>query len=140
MQILTPTGYRNIEDCAVGDEVSAFAEGNGAPIVSTIDRIIPMTAAYPGLGPTPIEYNENGAPIAWEPGEGFKWYKINDQYVVFQEQSVWRVDRGDGIVVHARMLEIGDTIFDDQDNEVVITSIEEVEGPDTFWKLEISGD
>jgi hypothetical protein len=39
MQILTPSGYKNIADCVVGDEVSAFDIATGAPIVNTIESL-----------------------------------------------------------------------------------------------------
>jgi hypothetical protein len=38
VQILTPTGYRDISTCNVGDEVSAF-DATGAPVVNTIETL-----------------------------------------------------------------------------------------------------
>ena len=45
MQILTPTGYRDISTCNVGDQVSAFDVPTGAAIVNTIETIQPVDAA-----------------------------------------------------------------------------------------------
>ena len=45
MQILTPSGYRDVTTCNVGDQVSAFDVSTGAAILNTIETIQPVDAA-----------------------------------------------------------------------------------------------
>ena len=125
MQILTPTGYRAVADCLVGDEVSAFDMLTGAPIVNTIEarQWIDATewARWWQVEPT--------APP-------FQFFRINGTWTLNSEQSIWR---NGGNVCHAKDLIVGDVIYDDADQDVTITSFEEVSA-DGFWRFDISGD
>src|SRR6266576_4143966 len=113
MQILTPSGYKHPSTLSNGDEVCAFDENNtGQAIVNTIENI------------DFVDYKEW---CRWWMMEdmvpSFDWYRINGDTMLFREQSVWR----NGInVCHARDLVVGDVIYDDNDDELVIASIETV--------------
>lgn len=124
MQILTPDGYKDIADCQVGDEVVAFDIATGAPIVNTIEVIEPVDAA---------EFRRWWAGQAGEPP--FTFYRINGAWTVFREQSVW----ANGNIKHAHQLAIGDVVYDENDNDIVVASLEEVEQA-LWYRLEISGD
>lgn len=124
MNILTPSGYKDIADCAVGDEVSAFDAVTGAPIVNVIENIEWVDAAEWVRWHTNADLPE------------FLFYRINDAWILNSEQSIWR----NGIeVCHAKHLQIGDEIYDDADQPVLITSVEEVYA--LGWhRFDISGD
>lgn len=125
MRLLTPTGYRNIEDCQVGDEVSAFDLVTGAPLVNVIE-----TKRW-------IDYAEWARWWEVEPeAPAFTFYRINGTWALNSEQSIWR---NGAEVCHAKRLIVGDTLYDDADQPVTITSIEEVTA-DGWWRFDISGD
>ena len=65
----------------------------------------------------------------------FTFYRINNQWTLYKDQFVW----ANLNVVYARNLQIGDTIYDDQDGDLTVTSIEEVIA-DSWWRLSVSGD
>ena len=122
--ILTPSGYKDIADCVVGDEVCAFDMVTGAPITNTIELI------------QPVDLTEWAR---WWQGQTvppFAFVRINGNWILNSEQSVWRNDNN---VCHARDLVVGDVVFDDTNNDVTITSIEEVSEPG-WYRFEISGD
>jgi hypothetical protein len=130
MQILTPTGYRDITDCVVGDEISAFDTATGAPIINTIELIQQINEA---------EYDR------WWNGQiqkaDFPWrfLLINGIWTLNSEQSIWRATPDGANICHVRDLILGDTIYDDADRDVLIEKIDEVSVP-FWWRLEISGD
>jgi hypothetical protein len=65
----------------------------------------------------------------------FKFFILNNTFKLYKNQSIW----ANGNVSHAQYLQVGDTIYDDTDENIVITSIEE--GTDTeWWRLKVSGD
>ena len=113
MNILTPTGYKDINDVNIGDEVVAFD-------VNTGDQILNLLLSK-DLTPVPQEENT--------------FYKINGQWILYKNQSVWVNNRVD----HAFNISVGDTVYNDQDQDVEVTSVEEIEGQD-WWRLAISGD
>jgi hypothetical protein len=125
MQILTTSGYKDIADCAVGDQVSAFDLVTGAPLINTIEALQWVDAAewarWWQVEPT--------APP-------FQFFRINGTWTLNSEQSIWR--NGEN-VCHAKDLVVGDVIFDDADRDVTITRIEEVTA-DGWWRFDISGD
>jgi hypothetical protein len=147
MQVLTPSGYVDIIDLNIGDEVVAYDINTGQEIINHVEG---KTLWTPDMYPAEYSmghYDEEGN---WVPpvviktsyevfqsihGD-WKYYKINGTWDLFKFQSVW-VDMN---IVHASDLQIGDIIYNDQDGDVVITSIEEVDTPLTWWKLDVSGD
>jgi hypothetical protein len=125
MQILTPSGYRDIATCNVGDEVSAFDLATGAAIVNTIETLQWVDAT---------EWER-----WWQVEETtppFRFFRINDRWTLNSEQSIWRNGTN---VCHARDLIIGDVLHDGSDGDVTITSIETVTA-DGWWRFDISGD
>jgi hypothetical protein len=147
MQVLTPSGYVDIIDLNIGDEVIAYDINTGAQIINHLEG---KTLWTPDMYPaeyTTGHYDEEGN---WVPpvlvntsyevfqriqGDWF-FYRINGTFDFYKSQSVW----ANMNVVHASDLQIGDIIYNDLDGDVVITSIEEVDTPLTWWKLDVSGD
>lgn len=147
MQVLTPSGYVDIIDLNIGDEVVAYDINTGAQIINHLEG---KTLFTPDMYPPDIiegYYDENGD---WVPpvvvrtsyevfqsihGD-WKFYRINNTWSLFKDQSVW----ANLNVIHAFDLQIGDIVYNDQDVDVVITSIEEVDIPLSWWRLDVSGD
>ncbi len=124
VQVLTPSGYRDAATLAIGDEVCAFDLVTGAPIINLIESI-----AW-------VNYSEW---VRWHTNADlppFSFVKINGTWTLNSEQSIWRNGTN---VCHAKHLVVGDTIYDDADNPVVITRIDPVEA-DGWWRFDISGD
>lgn len=131
-QILTPTGYRDIAAVQIGDEVSAFDIATGAPLVNTVE-----SKAWVDLAEWQ-RWHYGGPPEA----PPFWFVRVNDRWTLGSEQSIWiKCDESlDGAVAtHAKHLEIGDTIYDDNDQPLVIVSLDEVDA-DGWWRFDISGD
>lgn len=124
MQVLTPTGYKNVEDLSVGDEVSAFDMSTGDPIVNTVQG---------------IDFITREQWIEWyghvDPMPAFSFVKINGDKTFFAEQSVWANDN----VKHMRDVVVGDIIYDDADADVIVTSVETVD-LESWYRFHISGD
>lgn len=123
-QILTSDGYKKIEDISIGDKIIAFDVFTGAEIENEVlDKTL-----------WDFELDEEGnRKIKEFTG---KFYRINGKWDIYEEQSIWR---NDNQVVHGKHLVIGDIIFDENDQDTTVTSIEEVTG-ESWWKLHISGD
>lgn len=118
MNILTPTGYIPIEDIQVGDKVLAYDVFTGEKIENEVlekHLMVDSPETYYSM---------------------CKFYRINDTWTVAGDLSIWR---NDNVVFHVSELEIGDVIFNGEDQDVVVTSIEEVTG-ESWWRFEISGD
>ncbi len=117
--VLLTTGYKNIDSVQVGDSVIAYDQYDGHVIVNVV-----------------LEKSLQRKPKFIADGETFNFYLINGTWNLFRNQSIWF----NGNVTHAYLLQVGDTIYDDNDQDVVITSIVE-NTADTVWcKFEISGD
>jgi fibronectin-binding autotransporter adhesin len=147
MQVLTPSGYVDIIDLNIGDEVVAYDINTGAQIINHVEG---KTLWSPDMYPPDViegHYDQDGV---WIPTEvlrtsyevfqsvhgDWKYYRINGTWDLFKFQSVW-VNMN---IVHAPDLQVGDIVYNDQDGDVLITSIEEVDTPLTWWKLDVSGD
>jgi hypothetical protein len=124
MQILTPAGYKAAADCSVGDEVLAYDVISGAAVTNTITAIeridLSLTAEQwvAGMVPDP-------------------WVLVNGRYRLYPNQSIW----ADGNVTHASLLQLGQTIYDDADQPVLIIGLDFNAEPLTEWyRLEIDGD
>ena len=115
LQIKTPTGYKDLSTIQVGDKVCAFdTEVN---IVEGIDLWTAETNDYENQG-------------------DFIYYLINGTYKFYKNQSIYVND----VINHVFMLQVGDIIYDENDKDVVITSIEELTDETQFYRLTISGD
>ncbi len=130
MQVLTPTGYVPVTSLSVGDDVCAFDVDTGAPILNQVEAI----ELY-----TPARFTQvygEGEDIYSVTPETLTFYVINGVYSLFADQSIWR---NANEVTHVKFLQVGDTIFNDVDGDVVITSISTEEATE-WYRLTISGD
>lgn len=118
MNILTPTGYKDISTINVGDDVSAFDIVTGALIVNQVVEIqyIDITTES----------------VIFDPAF---FFKINEGDTFYGEQSIWANDN----VTHVKLLNVGDTIYDNTNSPIIVSSIEQVSGLG-WWRFEISGD
>lgn len=169
MRLLTPTGYRDLADLAVGDQVCAWEIGTGLPIINQIegwDTITPAYYAYiePGkrawvqsYEPIPTEGHAYNKPWAaggcWFKvggmGRLYEWALLDPQTVTppFACYIINGVHRlfadqsvwANGNVTHAKHLKIGDTLYDDADVEFQIASIATEQGAE-WVRFSISGD
>jgi hypothetical protein len=151
MNILTPTGYKNIEDVNIGDELIAYDINTGDIIVNTLlKKELWTNDMLPSNPPTyqsvyneeTLEYEEvlvydgmSSEEVFQETHGDWKFYEINGTWKVYKHQSIWANMK----VVHISDLKIGDVVYDDKDNDVVVTSIVECVEP-SWWRLEVSGD
>lgn len=127
MQVLTPSGYRDPSTLAEGDQVCAFNVVTGAPITNRVEN---------------VEFVDYEEWCRWwsvdESVPPFSWVRINGSFLLFREQSIWRNGTD---VCHARDLLVGDLIYDDADQPITISAIEEVEDNALIWyRFDISGD
>lgn len=125
MLVLTPSGYKPPMALANGETLRVFV--SGAPIVNYVENI-----DY-------VDYKEWCR--WWQTHDilpAFSWVCINDEYVLFREQSIWRNGRK---VCHARDLVVGDTIYDDKDHPIIITSLNTFEDTNRIWyRFDVDGD
>jgi len=117
MNILTPSGYKNIMSCSIGDEVIAYDMNDGHIIYNTIEAI--------------EEWNSNN-----DSEFSSSFYLVNDTYTMYKWQSVW----ANGNVTHVNQLKVGDIIYDDENQDIIITSITPTPPQTVWYRLEISGD
>lgn len=69
----------------------------------------------------------------------FKWYLINEKYKLFHNQNIF-VKVGDYGVCHVFELQVGWVLYDENENDVLITSIKEISSEEPFVKLYVDGD
>jgi hypothetical protein len=84
VRLLTPSGYKDLADCAIGDEVCAWEIGTGLPIVNTIlgiETVTPAHFAYVEEGKRAWVQSYDGIDTwgrtrntPW--AAGGKWYKL----------------------------------------------------------------
>ena len=115
LQIKTPTGYKDLSTIQVGDEVCAF--NTAINIVEAIDLWTAEANDYENQG-------------------DFTYYLINGTYKFYKNQSIYV----NNVVDHAFMIQIGDVIYDEYDQGIVVTSIEELTNETEWYRLKISGD
>jgi hypothetical protein len=128
MLVLTPSGYVSPATLDNGAAVCAFDLPTGAPIINHVEN---------------IDFVDYVVWCRWWSIEDvvppFNWVRVNNSFVLFCEQNVWR---NDGVsYTHARELQIGDIIYDDHDNRIIITSLESYEDRDAIWyRFDIDND
>ena len=111
-KILTPSGYVNLSDVKIGDEVI------GLDGINTIETISIWDENY--------DVDNQGS---------FTFYKINNRWNLYKNQSVM----AGGRVVHAFEVNVGDNIVLDDKSEITVDTIEE--STDVNWyRFNISGD
>lgn len=150
MQLLTPSGYKNIEDCQIGEQLIAYDIFTGQVIINELlNKSWFSYDMFEDSYSLPEEYiDENGDTVTKPPvllktkKENFesvhgelKGYVINNKWTLYRYQSVW----ANMNITHAQNLQIGDIIYDNNDNDIEITSIQEVD-LDGWWRLKVSGD
>lgn len=146
MNLLTPSGYKNINDVNVGDQLVAYDTITGAIIHNTLLNkelfTYDMLPAIDDIYATDEDGNEIIESIGMTSEEVFEqtygaweFYLINGTWKLFKNQSIWANLK----VIHASQLQVDDVIYDDQNNDIIVTSIEEVSG-DYWWRLTVSGD
>jgi hypothetical protein len=122
--VLTESGYVAITPYIVGVKVKAFDQDTGEVIWNTVESVRWVDAAEW------MRWHENADLPP------FRFFRINDTWTLNSEQSIWRNGTN---VCHAKHLIVGDEIYDDANNPVTITSVEEVTA-DGWWRFDISGD
>lgn len=120
MNILTPSGYKDITSMNIGDEVVAYDINDGHSIINKILSIEYLNADWFKLTDSP-----------------FQWYLINNKYKIFYSQSIWTTPT---TVLHGYELQIGDTIYDDNNQELLVMVVEEIDYNDDWVRLQITGD
>jgi hypothetical protein len=151
MNLLTPTGYKDINDVNIGDELIAYDINTGVIIINTLlkkelwtnDMLPSNPPIYQSVyNEETLEYEEvleyegvSSEEVFQETYGDWKFYEINGTWKLYKDQSVWANMK----LVHVSDLQIDDIIYDDEDNDVTITSIVEcVES--SWWRLTVSGD
>lgn len=136
MQILTTQGYKPIEYVTPLDDLIAYDINTGQQI---INHLISKTRWTHDMLPPDVDEEgkiiKTSEQVFDETYGPWKFYEINGTWVLFHLESIWTNSR----VVHVFELQIGDIIYDGNDNDVVVTSIVEVQA-DYWWRLSISGD
>jgi hypothetical protein len=134
MQILTNTGYIQIENATPGMSVPYYDLQTGERLENEILAIEQITKEWYES----VMLDQRDIPPTERIDQGFDFRIINGTYKFFREQLVWT----NLTTKYAKDLQIGDVIYDDNDQDVTITSISMVAGTgsDIFWKLSISGD
>jgi len=126
MNILTPNGYIDIKSAKVGDEVLAYDMNTGERIVNTIVGFENVTTGNP-------TFNEETKKVTYDIP---KFYLINDTWNLNEFQSIWANDN----VTHVSKLKIGDILYDDNDQDIIITSIVENSDDSEWIKFVIEND
>ena len=151
MNLLTPTGYKDINDVNIGDELIAYDINTGVIIINTLlkkelwtnDMLPSNPPMYQSVyNEETLEYEEvlmysgmSSEQVFQETHGDWKFYEINGTWKLYKHQSIWANMK----VIHIYDLQIGDIIYDDEDNDVIVTSIVECVEP-SWWRLEVSGD
>lgn len=120
MQVLTPTGYVDLETLRPGAELRAFDTNTGAPIVNILESYDWVTESY--------EQDATPRPVTT--------VVINGLYLVPSDESIWRNATE---VVHGSELVIGDVVYNDADGDVLVVSLQTI-AIEGWWRLRVSGD
>jgi len=130
MKVLTTSGYKNIEDCSIGEKLIAYDVYDGHEI---INELLGKEWMSPGslqdIYEDTIDESGNTISVLVKTKEelyieiygDIKFYNINNTWILYGNQSIW----ANLNVVHVKNLQIGDTIYNGTDGDVTITSIEE---------------
>jgi cytoskeletal protein CcmA (bactofilin family) len=136
MQLLTSTGYKNIEDCSIGEQLIAYDIVDGHVIINQLESKQWMSADM-----FQDEYDDDGnlyktkEQIYIDTYGDVPFYRINNTWTLYGNQSIW----ANMNVTHVKELQVGDIVYNGLDGDVVITSIEVVSGIG-WWRLTVSGD
>lgn len=150
MQLLTPSGYKNIDDCVIGEKLVAYDIITGQVIENELlgKEWFSPDMFVDEYSETTYSTDENGDQVVNPPillrtkedvfkdlhGD-LKFYTINGSWKLYSNQSVW----ANSNITHAHLLRVGDVIYSDNDSDITIDSItESVESG--WWRLTVSGD
>lgn len=120
MNILTPSGYKDITVVNIGEQVVGYDMISNQPIINVLlskELITPETDNYSEL------YGD------------FSVIVINGSIPLYKFQSVFTST----MLVHADELQVGDIIYDDAHNGILINSLSTIQGTE-WWRLGVSGD
>ena len=115
MRILTPTGYKKLYEMKAGDAITAY-DTKGKQITNKINKIEAYTQ---DIDPT---------------DKDFTFYLINNTYKFYKNQSIF----ANNTVTHVKLLKKGDVIYDENNNKIVITTINKTSNP-KWYHLDVSG-
>jgi hypothetical protein len=137
MNVLTPSGYKDIDLVNIGDDLVAYDTNTGDVIINKLlDKEYISCDMFHDIYDMDGNLVETKEHIFEEAYGTIAYYKINDTWKLAYNQSIW----ADMRVVHVNELQVGDIIYDDSDNEVVVTSIVKLDDELTQLKLRVSGD
>lgn len=137
MEILTSTGYKHLDDITEQDLLVTYDTDTGQIIYNHLINKERWTHDM-----LPSQYNAEGELIYTSEEYfdlqfgGWIFYTINDTWTLFHLESIWINDVD---VVHVSEVNLGDIIYDDQDQPITVTKIEQTTLLE-WWKLTISGD
>src|SRR3989344_4399152 len=128
-KILTPSGYKNLSELKIGDEVVGY--NNGSQVVNIIENIqFTKPDAYDHY-----EQDAKGNDTEVFIKVPFIYYLINEKWELYTNQSIYTSNG----VVHAFELQVGDTIYDTTGQPVTITSVRSGEDHIQWMSLTVSG-
>ncbi len=120
MNILTPTGYKDIADIEIGEKII----GKDGMENTLLGKRLFDQQFFADV----------------EVPEDWKWYLINDEHLFFRNQNIILAE-GDYTVCHVFELQIGWKIYAENGSEITVDSIQEYnENPEEWYKLDVSGD
>lgn len=128
MNILTIDGYKNILDCPIGTLLKAYEVGTGNVIWNKLLKVDGWTEER--VDTLNESLDDDNKLVR-------KWYLINGIYKVFAYQSIWTTPT---TVKHVFQLEVGDVIYSDEDEDIIVTSFEETIPDDVWYRLVVSND
>ena len=144
MRFLTPKGYKEASELVVGEELLAF-DKEGNQVVNVIKEISPR------YDEDYCACNTKEEPVLKQDGKvddtkqpvktvrPFAWYLVNG-VKMFCDQSIWKLT-GPGLMgaVHVENLQVGDILWNEDDKEVTVDTIEPAEPEKVWYALEVSG-
>jgi len=156
MQVLTSTGYKDIVNVTNSDLLTAYAVGDGHMIYNNLiskqrwtpDMFPAVDAVYELDADGNQVLDADGNLVIVTPAQtsyevfqqihgDWTFYLVNGKWNLYKDQSIWRDNDG---VCHAYELQIGDVVFDENNNNVTVSSIVVNSTPTEWWRLEITGD
>jgi|GEM_PF-5110908 hypothetical protein len=113
--ILTPAGYKTLSQIKAGDQVAGYDFQANQKVTNIIERIDISTR------------NAND------------FYIINGIYHLYKNQSVWINSGTTARVVHTFEIKVGDSLYNDNEQPIKITSIQPFRGETSWIEFIISG-
>jgi hypothetical protein len=121
MNILTNTGYKDISQVSIGEELIYFDLNTGQ---KSTNRLLDKKI---------IDIYENPTYLP------FEIYEING-IQLHGYDSIWSLQDGVWLVTHVQDIKTGSIICDDNDQDLPVTSYRFIGTSSTFWQLSVDGD